>query len=318
MPVAPGDHVVFPFSAGAWVDIEEERLLVCRVGELLGVLECRRGAGGAARERLSGPSRRPRNAQRLDQRRQRAPARRSGGTRRPAGWRGSRVARSSRPARGRAGARRASAARSRRPTRANSLKRSAPCRAATMTWSIQRRSRRSAARRTSSGTGSHLRQRDIAQRGSSASSRTSPIVITGWKRTARGPPRGSRRGRRGCARGSPRRSGPAACAASAFCLSPPIGSTRPCSVISPVIPTVCLTARPVSSEASAVTIVTPALGPSLGIAPAGTWMWNSPVLERVFGDAEAPSRGRARRRARSSPTPSSRRPAARSGRGRRS
>ena len=39
MPVSPGDHVVFPFSAGAWVDVDEERLLVCRVGELLGVLE---------------------------------------------------------------------------------------------------------------------------------------------------------------------------------------------------------------------------------------------------------------------------------------
>jgi chaperonin GroES len=39
MPVAPGDHVVFPASAGVWIDIEEERLLVCRVGQLLGVLE---------------------------------------------------------------------------------------------------------------------------------------------------------------------------------------------------------------------------------------------------------------------------------------
>ena len=39
MPVSRGDHVVFPASAGAWVDVEEERLLVCRVGELLGVLE---------------------------------------------------------------------------------------------------------------------------------------------------------------------------------------------------------------------------------------------------------------------------------------
>ncbi len=39
MPVSPGDHVVFPFSAGAWVEVDEERLLVCRVGELLGVLE---------------------------------------------------------------------------------------------------------------------------------------------------------------------------------------------------------------------------------------------------------------------------------------
>ena len=39
MPVQPGDHVVFPASAGVWVEVEEERLLVCRVGELLGVLD---------------------------------------------------------------------------------------------------------------------------------------------------------------------------------------------------------------------------------------------------------------------------------------
>ncbi|MGI9021348.1 MAG: co-chaperone GroES [Solirubrobacterales bacterium] len=39
MPVRPGDHVVFPASAGAWVEVDEERLLVCRVGELLGVLD---------------------------------------------------------------------------------------------------------------------------------------------------------------------------------------------------------------------------------------------------------------------------------------
>ena len=39
MPVGPGDHVVFPASAGAWVDVEEERLLVCRVTDLLGVLD---------------------------------------------------------------------------------------------------------------------------------------------------------------------------------------------------------------------------------------------------------------------------------------
>ena len=39
MPVRPGDHVVFPASAGVWVEVEEEKLLVCRVGELLGVLE---------------------------------------------------------------------------------------------------------------------------------------------------------------------------------------------------------------------------------------------------------------------------------------
>ncbi len=39
MPVKPGDHVVFPASAGAWVEVDEERLLVCRVGEILGVLD---------------------------------------------------------------------------------------------------------------------------------------------------------------------------------------------------------------------------------------------------------------------------------------
>ena len=39
MPVQPGDHVVFPASAGTWVEVDEERLLVCRVAELLGVLE---------------------------------------------------------------------------------------------------------------------------------------------------------------------------------------------------------------------------------------------------------------------------------------
>lgn len=39
MPVAVGDHVVFPASAGVWVEVDEERLLVCGVTQLLGVLE---------------------------------------------------------------------------------------------------------------------------------------------------------------------------------------------------------------------------------------------------------------------------------------
>jgi chaperonin GroES len=39
MPVKPGDHVVFPASAGVWIEVDEERLLVCRVGEMLGVIE---------------------------------------------------------------------------------------------------------------------------------------------------------------------------------------------------------------------------------------------------------------------------------------
>ncbi len=42
MPVQPGDHVVFPASAGVWVEVDEERLLVCRVVELLGILESAR------------------------------------------------------------------------------------------------------------------------------------------------------------------------------------------------------------------------------------------------------------------------------------
>ncbi len=79
---------------------------------------------------------------------------------------------------------------------------------------------------------------------------------------------------------------PAAWAASTFCLRPPIGSTRPCSVTSPVIATVCLTGRPESKEASAVAIVMPALGPSFGIAPAGTWTWNVLPPKALCVDAE--------------------------------
>src|SRR5215218_4619137 len=51
---------------------------------------------------------------------------------------------------------------------------------------------------------------------------------------------------------------PAAWAASTFCLTPPIGRTRPCSVTSPVMPTVWRTGRPVSSDVSAVVIGVPA------------------------------------------------------------
>ena len=68
---------------------------------------------------------------------------------------------------------------------------------------------------------------------------------------------------------------PARAAASSFSLSPPTGSTRPRSVISPVIATSRRTGWPVKSDTSAQAIVTPADGPSLGTAPAGTWMWIS-------------------------------------------
>ena len=71
-------------------------------------------------------------------------------------------------------------------------------------------------------------------------------------------------------RGTISRLMPALWAASAFSFRPPIGSTLPVSVISPVIAVSERTGRPVAREASAVAIVIPALGPSFGIAPAGT------------------------------------------------
>ena len=63
---------------------------------------------------------------------------------------------------------------------------------------------------------------------------------------------------------------PARSAASTFSLMPPTGSTRPRKLISPVIARSLRTGRFVISEASAMNIATPALGPSFGIAPAGT------------------------------------------------
>ena len=69
---------------------------------------------------------------------------------------------------------------------------------------------------------------------------------------------------------------PARWAASTFCFSPPIGSTRPCRVTSPVMPTLGRTGTSVRSDTSAVVIVMPALGPSFGTAPAGTCRWNRP------------------------------------------
>src|SRR6185295_4518130 len=55
---------------------------------------------------------------------------------------------------------------------------------------------------------------------------------------------------------------PARFAARTFSLMPPTGSTRPRKLISPVIAVSERTSRCVSKEASAATIVTPALGPS--------------------------------------------------------
>src|SRR5207302_8047938 len=68
---------------------------------------------------------------------------------------------------------------------------------------------------------------------------------------------------------------PTRLAARIFSLSPPICRTRPRSVTSPVMAMSWPTGVLVRAEASAVAMVIPAEGPSLGIAPAGTWMWMS-------------------------------------------
>ena len=62
---------------------------------------------------------------------------------------------------------------------------------------------------------------------------------------------------------------PAVLLARSFSLSPPIGSTLPLNVSSPVIATSALTGIPVTADNTAVAIVTPAEGPSFGVAPSG-------------------------------------------------
>ena len=63
---------------------------------------------------------------------------------------------------------------------------------------------------------------------------------------------------------------PARKAASSFSFRPPIGNTRPRNVISPVMATSFLTGMPDMMEMMAVTMATPADGPSFGVAPSGT------------------------------------------------
>ena len=65
-----------------------------------------------------------------------------------------------------------------------------------------------------------------------------------------------------------------------------MGSTRPCRVTSPVIPTTGRTGTPRSRLTKAVVMVTPAEGPSLGTAPAGTWTWNRLPAKSVRVDPE--------------------------------
>ena len=67
-------------------------------------------------------------------------------------------------------------------------------------------------------------------------------------------------------------------AAMVFSFSPPMGSTRPRSVTSPVMATSLRTGRPVRADSMAVAMAMPADGPSLGTAPSGKWTWMSLVL----------------------------------------
>jgi chaperonin GroES len=39
MPVSPGDHVAFPRTAGTYIELEEERLLALRVGQIIATVE---------------------------------------------------------------------------------------------------------------------------------------------------------------------------------------------------------------------------------------------------------------------------------------
>ena len=72
---------------------------------------------------------------------------------------------------------------------------------------------------------------------------------------------------------------PARLAASIFSLIPPTGSTLPRRVISPVMAVFLRTFRWVNAEAMLVAMVMPAEGPSLGVAPSGTWIWMFQLLK---------------------------------------
>src|SRR5213594_866393 len=87
---------------------------------------------------------------------------------------------------------------------------------------------------------------------------------------------------------------PARAAAVSFSLSPPIGSTRPRSVSSPVIATSWRAGRRHNSEARAVAIVMPAEGPSFGTAPAGTWRCTSVCVKASSGIPSVAARARSR------------------------
>ena len=90
-----------------------------------------------------------------------------------------------------------------------------------------------------------------------------------------------------------------------------MGSTRPRSVISPVIATSLRTGMPVSALTIAVAMVMPADGPSLGMAPAGHVDVERVLLERLARDAQLRGVGPDPGQRRHVPTRASRRPAGR-------
>ena len=204
------------------------------------------------------------------------------------GGRASTTSRSSRPASSRSTSRCASVPGGISPTDCrSSLNRDAP-------WTTPRGSRRSSVPRGGPPRGGPPRGRARSAYtettgdafGSSARSSTSASAITGWNvissRTCSGTSSRSARFRSGRITWSdPRRARRAPSASARRSAAPgpaasPRRSSRPC---------VC-TGRPVSSEASAVAIVMPALGPSFGIAPAGTWTWNVLLSNAVGIDPE--------------------------------
>ena len=85
---------------------------------------------------------------------------------------------------------------------------------------------------------------------------------------------------------------PARCAASTFSFTPPIGSTLPRSVISPVIATSRRAGILVSAEIIAVASVMPADGPSFGMAPSGTCTCMSSLRLKSFGMPNSSARER--------------------------
>ncbi|MNJ60170.1 hypothetical protein D3C77_558860 [compost metagenome] len=64
-----------------------------------------------------------------------------------------------------------------------------------------------------------------------------------------------------------------------FSRTPPIGRTCPVKVSSPVIATPFFGAWSRARDSRALAMVTPALGPSLGVAPSGTCRWMKASLK---------------------------------------